>query len=143
MSESEEIKHYGVPGMKWGKTKGSYNAMTSDQKRGVRETFKEKTNARIDAARKDMKSGESKSRLNIASQKRAVAKKTGVGYEAAEKLFQKEKAAYLSTASTASTMKYGKVTVATLIAGGAFVNIPLAIGVGVYTGHNRQKIGTD
>ena len=29
MSESEEIKHYGVPGMKWGKTKGSYNANTT------------------------------------------------------------------------------------------------------------------
>ena len=142
MSESEEIKHYGVPGMKWGKTKGSYNAMSSSEKKSTREEFKAKTNSRIDAARRDIKSGMPKARLNVAKQNRNVAKKTNKGYEAAEKIFQKEKATYLSTVNTANTLKYGKGTVAGLMATGLLAFPSAAIVAGVYSGHKRQKIGT-
>ena len=145
MSESEEIKHYGVPGMKWGKTKGSYNAMTSDQKRGVRETFKEKTNARIDAARGRVSSGESKREYKSAKNQYKQAKATEttrVGADRAKAVFQKSKNKYLADIRTANTTKYGKENVVSLIASGLLTSPALTVAIGVTNGDSRQKIGT-
>ena len=145
MSESEEIKHYGVPGMKWGKTKGSYNAMTSDQKRGVRETFKEKTNARIDAARGRVASGESKREYKSAKNQYKQAKATETtkaGADRAKTVFQKSKNKYLADIRTANTTKYGKENVASLVASGLLTSPALTVAIGVKNGDSRQKIGT-
>lgn len=145
MSESEETKHYGVPGMKWGKTKGSYNAMTSDQKRGVRETFKEKTNARIDAARGRVSSGESKREYKSAKNQYKQAKATETtkaGADRAKAVFQKSKNKYLSDIRTANTTKYGKENVVSLVASGLLTSPALTVAIGVTNGDSRQKIGT-
>ena len=102
MSESEEIKHYGVPGMKWGKTKGSYNAMSSNQKRGIRESFKEKTNARIDAARGRVSSGESRREYKAAKNQYKQSKATETtkaGADRAKAVFQKSKNKYIADIS--------------------------------------------
>ena len=145
MSESEEIKHYGVPGMKWGKTKGSYNAMTSDQKRGVREAFKEKTNARIDAARGRVASGKPKQEYKSAKNQYKQAKATETtraGADRAKAVFQKSKNKYLAEIQTANTTKYGKENVAYMIALGLFTSPALSVALGVSNGSSRQKIGT-
>ena len=145
MSESEEIKHYGVPGMKWGKTKGSYNAMTSDQKRGIRESFKEKTNARIDAARGRVSSGESRREYKAAKNQYKQSKATETtkaGADRAKAVFQKSKNKYMADVRTANTTKYGKEYVASMIALGLFTSPAATVAIGVANGSSRQKIGT-
>ena len=146
---SEEIKHYGVPGMKWGKTKGSYNAMTSDQKRGVRETFKEKTNARIDAARGRVKSGQVKQQYKQDKYQYKLAKASATtekGKGIAKDIFQKKKDKYTSEVNTARAIKYGKEQYLALAAAGLtlhpVVAVTTAVSIGVNGESQRQKIGT-
>ncbi len=114
----EDLAHYGVPGMKWGKRK-AYTPELKAKDKASKAADREKQAKSVDAARKKVKSGDLQTRTSAAKAKYKEDKYT-IGKAEAKKALRKVYDQNAKTIDKANEYKNGKeVAGAVLLAVGA------------------------
>lgn len=104
--KTEQLQHYGVPGMKWGVRKDRYRSLSRDERKSTRKDFKKKYNAEVEGARR--RSASNDKRVQRTARNLKAAQLTVTGLDKATREYMQAKNQQKLDRKTAGSIRFGR-----------------------------------